>query len=212
MIALARDAGAKRGDLLLLAIGEDKLTSRVLDVLRRHVASERKLTSDEELYFVFVTEFPMFEWDDTNERWSAMHHLFTAPFEEDIPLLQSDPGLVRSRAYDLVANGWELSSGSIRIHSRDLQERVLLTLGLTLEEARIKFGHMLDAFEFGTPPHGGFAPGIDRTVALFAGEKDIREVIAFPKTKSASDLLMGAPSSVSHEQLDEVHITTNYSE
>jgi aspartyl-tRNA synthetase len=138
-----------------------------------------------------------------------MHHLFTAPFEDDIPLLQSDPGAVRSRAYDLVANGWELSSGSIRIHSRDLQEQVLLTLGLTLEEARIKFGHMLDAFEFGTPPHGGFAPGIDRTVALFAGEKDIREVIAFPKTKSASDLLMGAPSNVSREQLDEVHIATS---
>ena len=209
LIALASDAGVNRGDLLLLAVGEDKLTSRVLDVLRRHVATERNLASDKELCFVFVTEFPMFEWNETDERWSAMHHLFTAPFEDDIPLLQSDPGAVRSRAYDLVANGWELSSGSIRIHSRDLQEQVLLTLGLTLEEARIKFGHMLDAFEFGTPPHGGFAPGIDRTVALFAGEKDIREVIAFPKTKSASDLLMGAPSNVSREQLDEVHIVTS---
>ena len=150
----------------------------------------------------------MFEWDEEESRWSAMHHLFTAPFNEDIDLLDTDPGAVRSRAYDLVANGWELSSGSIRIHSRELQEKVLMTLGLSMDEARDKFGHMLDAFEYGTPPHGGFAPGIDRLVALFAGEKDIREVIAFPKTKSASDLLMGAPSAVSKRQLSDVYIET----
>ncbi len=206
--AIAHTAGGQRGDLILLAVGEDKVTSKTLDALRRHIAGQRNLASAEEIVFAFITEFPMFEWDEEESRWSAMHHLFTAPFDEDIDLLDTDPGAVRSRAYDLVANGWELSSGSIRIHSRELQEKILMTLGLSMDEARDKFGHMLDAFEYGTPPHGGFAPGVDRLVALFAGEKDIREVIAFPKTKSASDLLMGAPSTVSKRQLSEVYIET----
>ena len=208
LIAIAHTAGGQRGDLILLAVGEDKVTSKTLDALRRHIAEQRNLASADEIVFAFITEFPMFEWDEEESRWSAMHHLFTAPFNEDIDLLDTDPGAVRSRAYDLVANGWELSSGSIRIHSRELQEKVLMTLGLSMDEARDKFGHMLDAFEYGTPPHGGFAPGIDRLVALFAGEKDIREVIAFPKTKSASDLLMGAPSAVSKRQLSDVYIET----
>ena len=208
LTAIAHTAGGQRGDLILLAVGEDKVTSKTLDALRRHIAEQRKLASADEIVFAFITEFPMFEWDEEESRWSAMHHLFTAPFNEDIDLLDTDPGAVRSRAYDLVANGWELSSGSIRIHSRELQEKVLMTLGLSMDEARDKFGHMLDAFEYGTPPHGGFAPGIDRLVALFAGEKDIREVIAFPKTKSASDLLMGAPSAVSKRQLSDVYIET----
>ena len=208
LTAIAHTAGGQRGDLILLAVGEDKVTSKTLDALRRHIAEQRKLASADEIVFAFITEFPMFEWDEDESRWSAMHHLFTAPFNEDIDLLDTDPGAVRSRAYDLVANGWELSSGSIRIHSRELQEKVLMTLGLSMDEARDKFGHMLDAFEYGTPPHGGFAPGIDRLVALFAGEKDIREVIAFPKTKSASDLLMGAPSAVSKRQLSDVYIET----
>ena len=208
LTAIAHTAGGQRGDLILLAVGEDKLTSKTLDALRRHIAEQRNLASADEIVFAFITEFPMFEWDEEESRWSAMHHLFTAPFNEDIDLLDTDPGAVRSRAYDLVANGWELSSGSIRIHSRELQEKVLMTLGLSMDEARDKFGHMLDAFEYGTPPHGGFAPGIDRLVALFAGEKDIREVIAFPKTKSASDLLMGAPSAVSKRQLSDVYIET----
>lgn len=208
LTAIAHTAGGQRGDLILLAVGEDKVTSKTLDALRRHIAGQRNLASAEEIVFAFITEFPMFEWDEEESRWSAMHHLFTAPFDEDIDLLDTDPGAVRSRAYDLVANGWELSSGSIRIHSRELQEKILMTLGLSMDEARDKFGHMLDAFEYGTPPHGGFAPGVDRLVALFAGEKDIREVIAFPKTKSASDLLMGAPSTVSKRQLSEVYIET----
>ena len=208
LTAIAHTAGGQRGDLILLAVGEDKVTSKTLDALRRHIAEQRKLASADEIVFAFITEFPMFEWDEEESRWSAMHHLFTAPFNEDIDLLDTDPGAVRSRAYDLVANGWELSSGSIRIPSRELQEKVLVTRGLSMDEARDKFGHMLDAFEYGTPPHGGFAPGIDRLVALFAGEKDIREVIAFPKTKSASDLLMGAPSAVSKRQLSDVYIET----
>ena len=204
--ALGAACGAQRGDLLLLAAGPDALTSRVLDVLRRHVAEERALAAPDTLSFLFVTEFPMFEWDEDAKRWSAVHHLFTSPFVEDIDLVESDPGAVRSHAYDLVCNGQELASGSIRIHSRDVQMAVLRALGLSLDEAMLKFGHMLEAFTYGAPPHGGIAPGIDRTVALFAGERDIREVIAFPKTKTASDLLMNAPAPVNVQQLRDVHI------
>ncbi|RLT37797.1 MAG: aspartate--tRNA ligase, partial [Chloroflexi bacterium] len=136
----------------------------------------------------------------------AVHHLFTSPFTDDLGILESDPGSVRSHAYDLVCNGQEIGSGSIRIHSREVQLAVLRTLGLSLEEAKLKFGHMLEAFSYGAPPHGGIAPGIDRTVALFAGERDIREVIAFPKTKSAGDPMTGAPAPVSNRQLRDVHI------
>jgi len=203
---LARACGATRGDLLLIAAGADSMTSKVLDTLRRQLAEERGLADPAHLSFLFVTEFPMFEWDGDSERWSAVHHLFTAPFTEDVGIVESDPGAVRSNAYDLVCNGQELASGSIRIHSREVQLSVLRALGLSFEEAQSKFGHMLEAFRFGAPPHGGIAPGIDRTVAIFAGERDIREVIAFPKTKTASDLLTGAPSGVSPAQLKEVHI------
>ncbi|MEX2373008.1 MAG: aspartate--tRNA ligase, partial [Dehalococcoidia bacterium] len=182
LAALGKACGAKRGDLLLIAAGPDALTSRVLDVLRRQVAEERGLADPGHLAFAFVTEPPLFEWDEQGERWSSVHHLFTAPFTEDVDLIGSDPGAVRSHAYDLVCNGYELASGSIRIHSHEVQLAVLRALGLSLEEAEVKFGHMLEAFRYGAPPHGGIAPGIDRTVALFAGERDIREVIAFPKT------------------------------
>src|SRR5690606_40529270 len=130
-----------------------------------------------------ITEAPMFEFDEDEERWSAVHHLFTAPWEEDLDLLEQDPGRVRSHAYDIVCNGQELASGSIRTHRREVLERVLHTLGIGLEEAREKFGHMLEAFTYGAPPHGGIAPGIDRTVALFAGERDIREVIDRKSTR-----------------------------
>ncbi|MBM3141131.1 MAG: aspartate--tRNA ligase, partial [Chloroflexi bacterium] len=198
--------GARRGDMLLIAADRDAVTSRVLDLLRRHVADEQLLTDPGQFAFAFITEFPMFEWDETNERWSATHHLFTAPYDEDLGRLADDPGSVRSRAYDLVCNGQEIGSGSIRIHSREILLRVLRVLGIGLEEAKLRFGHMLEAFTFGAPPHGGIAPGIDRTVALFAGERDIREVIAFPKTKSAADGLTGAPAPVTAEQLAEVHI------
>ena len=204
--ALGQACGARRGDLLLIAAGPDALTAKVLDVLRRTVAEQRGLADPSTLAFLFVTQFPAFEWDADEEKWSAVHHLFTAPFTDDLPLLERDPGSVRSHAYDLVCNGQEIGSGSIRIHSREVQLAVLRTLGLTLDEARLKFGHMLEAFSYGAPPHGGIAPGIDRTVALFAGERDIREVIAFPKTKSAGDPMTGAPAPVSERQLRDVHI------
>lgn len=203
---LGEAMGAKRGDLLLIAAGPDALTSKVLDVLRRTVAEQRGLADASTLAFLFVTQFPSFEWDADEEKWSAVHHLFTSPFTDDLGILESDPGSVRSHAYDLVCNGQEIGSGSIRIHSREVQLAVLRTLGLSLEEAKLKFGHMLEAFSYGAPPHGGIAPGIDRTVALFAGERDIREVIAFPKTKSAGDPMTGAPAPVSNRQLRDVHI------
>ena len=206
LVAIGERLGAQRGDLLLLVADDDATTSRALDVLIREVAEERELADPAVLAFALITEFPMFEWDAQGERWSAMHHLFTAPFEEDLALIESDPGAVRSHAYDLVCNGQEIGSGSIRIHRRDVLSRVLARIGLEEAEAERRFGHMLEAFTYGAPPHGGVAPGIDRTVALFAGERDIREVIAFPKTKSASDPMTGAPSSVSPEQLAEVHI------
>jgi aspartyl-tRNA synthetase len=178
-----------------------------LDALRRTVAAKLGLIDKNTLGFAFVVDFPMFEWDEDNERWGAKHHLFTSCRTEDMGILETDPGAARSNAYDITCNGWEIGSGSIRIHQRGVQERILKLLGVTETEAREKFGHMLDAFEFGAPPHGGFAPGIDRTVALFAQETDIREVIAFPKTKSATDLMTGAPSPVDQSALDAVGLT-----
>jgi aspartyl-tRNA synthetase len=172
-----------------------------LDGLRREVAARLRLADPTVLHYAFITEFPLVEWNDEEERWDALHHLFTAPMEEDLPLFDTDPARVRSRAYDLVCNGYELSSGSVRIHRRDVQERVFRLLGISEEDARVRFGHMLEAFEYGAPPHAGFAPGIDRIVAQLAGEDDIREVIAFPKTKSATDPMTGAPTPVTDEQL-----------
>jgi aspartyl-tRNA synthetase len=199
-------AGATSGDLVLIVAGQGGVpvlepgsAARVkpaLDALRRTVAAKLGLIDKDTLKFAFIVDFPMFEWDHEGERWSALHHLFTSAKEEDLGLLETDPGAARSNAYDIICNGWEIGSGSIRIHRRGDQERILKLLGISDADARVKFGHMLDAFEFGAPPHGGFAPGIDRTVALFAQESDIREVIAFPKTKSAADLMTGAPSPV----------------
>lgn len=203
---LGRVCGASRGDMLLIAADQDSVTARVLDVLRRRLAEERGLIDPDKLAFVWVTEFPLFEWDSEAERWSAKHHLFTSPMEEDRELMQADPGQVRARAYDIVCNGQEIGGGSIRIHDRSLQLEVMALLGITNEEANAKFSHMLEAFEYGAPPHGGIAWGLDRTVALFAGETDIREVIAFPKTKSAIDMVTGAPAPVSETQLLDVHL------
>jgi len=146
------------------------------------------------------------EWNDDEERWDASHHLFTSVKTEDMSLLDTDPGSVRSNAYDITCNGWEIGSGSIRIHNREMQERIFKLLNISDEDARTRFTHMLEAFQYGAPPHGGIAPGIDRTVAIFAQESDIRDVIAFPKTKSAQDLMTGAPLPVDLAALDAVGI------
>jgi aspartyl-tRNA synthetase len=205
--ALAREAGAARGDMLLMVADKEGVANKALDALRRELARRLDLIPDPNvLAFAFVTQYPLFEWSENDERWTSSHHPFTSPFPEDIEILESDPGRVRSRAYDCVCNGWELFSGSIRIHRRDVQERVFKTLGISPEEAQRKFGHMLEAFEYGAPPHAGIGAGIDRLLAVLLGEPDIREVIAFPKTKSASDPMTGAPTPISEAQLDELHI------
>ncbi|MDE2965889.1 MAG: aspartate--tRNA ligase [Chloroflexota bacterium] len=198
--------GASAGDLVLLAAGDSGMVSTVLDGIRRELARRLDLVDDSILNFGFVTDFPLVEWDEDGQRWDALHHPFTAPQSEDIGLLEGDPAAVRARAYDTICNGFELGSGSIRIHERDLQMQVFELLGVEAEEAQQRFGHMLNAFEYGAPPHGGFAFGIDRVAMLLAGTENIREVIAFPKTMSASDPMTGAPMPISDEQLDELHL------
>jgi aspartyl-tRNA synthetase len=198
--------GASAGDLVLLAAGESGMVATVLDGIRRELARRLDLIDDTILNFGFVTDFPLVEWDEDEQRWDALHHPFTAPQTEDAHLLASDPGEVRARAYDTICNGFELGSGSIRIHERGLQVQVFELLGVGAEEAQQRFGHMLNAFEYGAPPHGGFAFGIDRVAMLLAGTENIREVIAFPKTMSASDPMTGAPMPIAEEQLEELHL------
>ncbi len=204
--AILERLGAEQGDLLLLVAGQPKVVAAALDALRRELGRRLNLADPDLLAFAFVVDFPLFKWDEELGRWDAEHHPFTSPKEEDLPFLEGDPGRVRANCYDLVCNGWELASGSIRIHRRDVQERIFRLLGYTPEQAQERFGHLLEAFEYGAPPHGGIAPGIDRLVALLADEESIREVIAFPKTNQAVDPLMGAPAPVSEEQLRELHI------
>jgi aspartyl-tRNA synthetase len=159
------------------------------------------------LQYSFITEFPLVEWNDEDGgHWDAQHHLFVAPMDEDLHYFETDPARIRSRAYDLICNGMELASGSVRIHQRAMQEKVFRLLGISDEDAKSRFGHMLEAFEYGAPPHAGFAPGLDRVVAQLAGEDDIREVIAFPKTKTGQEPMTGAPSPVTQKQLDELGI------
>ena len=201
--------GASAGDLVLLAAGDAGMVSTVLDGIRRELARRLDLVDDSILQFGFVTDFPLVEWDEDEQRWDALHHPFTAPQAEDAHLLGSDPANIRARAYDTICNGFELGSGSIRIHERDLQMRVFELLGVGADEAQRRFGHMLNAFEYGAPPHGGFAFGIDRVAMLLAGTENIREVIAFPKTMSASDPMTGAPMEIADEQLEELHLKIN---
>ncbi|MGE5390598.1 MAG: aspartate--tRNA ligase [Deltaproteobacteria bacterium] len=197
---------AQPGDLLIFGADQTKVVERVLGMLRLELARRLDLVDKDQLAFSWVVDFPLLEYDDEENRWVAMHHPFTSAREEDLAIMEEKPGAVRARAYDLVLNGTEVGGGSIRIHRKEIQERMFKLLGHTPEDAREKFGFMLDAFEYGTPPHGGFAFGIDRLVMILAGRHSIRDVIAFPKTQSASCLLMSAPSAVSPKQLRELAI------
>lgn len=206
MTGIVTRLSGQPGDLLLLVADSAKVVAATLDRLRREFAHRLNLADPNLLAFAWIVHFPMFEWNAEEQRWDAAHHPFTSPLDEDLPLLDTDPGKVRAKAYDVVLNGYELSSGSIRIHRRALQQKIFDLLGIDQETARERFGHMLEAFEYGAPPHGGIAPGIDRLVMIFAEEPTIREVIAFPKTQQAVDVMTNAPSSVDERQLKELHI------
>jgi aspartyl-tRNA synthetase len=180
----------------------------VLNGLRRRLAAELKLIDPNEMNFCWIVHFPMFDWDDEEKRYVAMHHPFTAPLNEHLQYLDSDPRRIKAQAYDLVLNGFEVGGGTIRIHDGAIQEKVFNLLGMTEETCRQMFGFLLDALSFGAPPHGGIALGLDRLVMLFAGCDNIRDCIAFPKTMKASDLMTGAPDVVAAKQLEELHIAT----
>jgi aspartyl-tRNA synthetase len=197
---------ASPGDLLLFAADQARRARGVLGRMRLELGERLGLRAGKELGFCWVIDFPLFEWEEERSVWDPSHHLFTAPAAEDVPLLEADPGAARGLQYDLVCNGEEVGGGSIRIHDRQVQEKVFELIGLDAQTAQERFGHMLEAFEFGTPPHGGIAAGIDRLVMILAGEPNIREVIAFPKTQQALDLMAGAPSEAEPDQLKDLHI------
>jgi aspartyl-tRNA synthetase len=207
---IAKKLDAERGDFLLFSADSFSTTCKVLNGLRRRLAAELHLIDPNEMNFCWIMKFPMFDWDDEEQRWVAMHHPFTAPLREHLPYLQSgnsdDIKKIRAQAYDLVLNGFEAGGGTIRIHDSAVQSKVFDLLGLSLETAKEQFGFLLDALQFGAPPHGGIALGLDRLVMLFGGLDNIRDCIAFPKTAKASDLMTGAPSPVAVKQLDELAI------
>ena len=205
---IAEVTGAQTGDLLLVVADKRLVVDTALGQLRLEMGRERNLIDPDALRFLWVVDFPMYEWSDEENRWKAMHHPFTAPRDEDIQYLKSDPGRVKANAYDMVLNGVEIGGGSLRIYNAELQEQVFESLGLTPEQAHAKFGFMMDAFQYGTPPHGGLAFGLDRLVMLMAKRGSIRDVIAFPKNQSARDVMSDAPSEVDPKQLRELSIRT----
>ena len=205
--AIAHRTEASIGDMILIVAGPEKTTNQALSALRNEMGRRLELADPNLVAFAFVTDFPLFEWNEDEGRWDAMHHAFSMPKDGHEAYLDSDPGKVIGRLYDLVANGEELASGSIRIHTRELQERVFGVLGYSKEQVAERFEQLLSAFEYGTPPHGGIAPGIDRLMMVMTGRDNIRDVIAFPKTQSGFDPLFEAPNVVEQRHLDELHIT-----
>jgi aspartyl-tRNA synthetase len=201
-------SGANKEDLLVLASGAPDAASKILGQLRLLVAKKENLIPAGKWELCWLTDFPLFDWNADEKRWDSVNHPFTAPREEDLHMLESDPGKVLAKAYDVILNGWELGGGSIRIHDRETQAKVFRLLGLSDEDAKNRFGFFLESLEYGTPPHGGLALGLDRICALLAGESSIREVIPFPKTTQAVDLMCDAPSTVDPKQLRELSIKT----
>lgn len=204
--AIVERLAGQPGDLLLFVADQPATVAEALGRLRVELGDRQGLRDDNVLAMAWILDWPLFAWNEEEERWDPNHHLFTAPVEADIPLLDTDPGAVRGLQHDLVCNDYEVGGGSIRIHQREIQEKIFGLIGLDVEDAKQQFGHMLEAFEYGPPPHGGIAPGIDRLVMVLAGEPNIREVMAFPKTQTAADPMVGAPSPVTEEQLHDLHI------
>ena len=204
--ALVRAMDGKPGDLLLFAADKDKVVFDVLGNLRLELARRLDLLKKDDFRFLWVTEFPLFEYSEEDGRYVAVHHPFTMPMEEDLPLIDTDPGAVRAKAYDIVLNGTEMGGGSVRIHQADIQSKMFEVLGFTPERAQEQFGFLLKAFKYGVPPHAGLAYGLDRMVMLMVGADSIRDVIAFPKVKDASCLMTEAPAPVDGKQLEELGI------
>ncbi|USF30017.1 Aspartate--tRNA ligase [Clostridium sp. MD294] len=197
---------AKAGDLILICADKNKVVFDALGALRLELSKRLELTKADDFAFLWITEFPMLEWDEEEKRYVAVHHPFTAPMEQDLELLEKDPGAVRAKAYDIVLNGYELGGGSIRIHRREIQQKMFELLGFAPEDAQERFGFLLDAFKYGVPPHGGLAFGLDRIIMLMSGATSIRDVIAFPKVKDASCPMTDAPNVVEKKQLEELGI------
>jgi aspartyl-tRNA synthetase len=203
--------GAKPGDMIFVLCGNTDKTRTQLSALRMELATRLGLRNPDEFAPLWVLDFPLLEWDEDSERYHAMHHPFTSPKPEDMHLITTEPGKIRANAYDMVLNGNEIGGGSIRIHDRNLQERMFELLGFTKEEAENQFGFLMNAFQFGAPPHGGLAFGLDRLVAILGGQETIRDFIAFPKNNSGRDVMIDAPSIIDEKQLDELHIKINIS-
>jgi aspartyl-tRNA synthetase len=206
LIAITDRMEAQPGDLILISSDTRSVVHNVLSTLRAEMARRLGYADKKELAFAWVVDFPLFEEGMEEGHFAPSHHMFTAPKPEHVPLLETNPAAVLSQQYDLVCNGFEVAGGSIRIHDQTLQARIMSLIGFSMEQAREQFGHLLEAFEYGAPPHGGIAPGIDRLVALMAGEPNIREVMAFPKTAQATDLMADAPSYVLPRQLEELNL------
>ncbi|MCI5221555.1 MAG: aspartate--tRNA ligase, partial [Candidatus Electrothrix sp. AR4] len=207
-----KELGAEPGDLILFGADSTSTVNQVLSELRLELARRLELTDNNTFNFVWITDFPLVEYDTDRKRHTAVHHPFTAPFDDQLDMLETDPIQVKSRAYDLVLNGNEIGGGSIRIHNPKVQERVLNVLGIDKDEAEDKFGFLLNALEFGAPPHGGIAFGVDRLLMILTGSDSIRNVIAFPKTQKATCPLTEAPASVARKQLTELHLRPDWKE